>query len=201
MAMGVGPAYVSLFVEAQVDAAVRLGMPPQMAVELATATIEGSAALLAARGFDTLALRRAVTSPGGTTARGFAALERAACGPRSTPRPRRRCTGADGELRRGASARGGARRHRPLRQHALHRLPDLHLRLRRDQHHVLGRDPRCRTRAGRTRSSSSCERSCEPYLRIFRRILPSIGPLDLSPMVAMIVLIVVWRIVVALIQG
>jgi pyrroline-5-carboxylate reductase len=73
--MGVGPAYVSLFVEAQVDAAVRLGMPPQLAVELATATTEGSAALLAARGFDTLAVRRAVTSPGGVTARGLAALE------------------------------------------------------------------------------------------------------------------------------
>lgn len=73
--MGVGPAYVSLFVEAQVDAAVRLGMPPALAAELATATTEGSAALLAARGFDTLALRRAVTSPGGVTARGLAALE------------------------------------------------------------------------------------------------------------------------------
>jgi pyrroline-5-carboxylate reductase len=73
--IGVGPAYVSLFVEAQVDAAVRLGMPPALAVELATATTEGSAALLAARGFDTLALRRAVTSPGGVTARGLAALE------------------------------------------------------------------------------------------------------------------------------
>jgi pyrroline-5-carboxylate reductase len=73
--MGVGPAYVSLFVEAQVDAAVRLGMPPRMAVELATATTEGSAALLAARDFDTLALRRSVTSPGGVTARGLAALE------------------------------------------------------------------------------------------------------------------------------
>jgi YggT family protein len=41
----------------------------------------------------------------------------------------------------------------------------------------------------------------EPYLRIFRRFLPSMGPLDLSPMVATIVLIVVWRIVVSLIQG
>jgi pyrroline-5-carboxylate reductase len=72
---GVGPAYVALFVEAQVDAAVRLGMPPRMAVELATATAEGSAALLAARDFDTLNLRRSVTSPGGVTARGLAALE------------------------------------------------------------------------------------------------------------------------------
>ena len=34
---------------------------------------------------------------------------------------------------------------------------------------------------------------CEPYLRIFRRFLPPIGPLDLSPMVAIIVLIVVER--------
>ena len=25
---------------------------------------------------------------------------------------------------------------------------------------------------------------CEPYLRIFRRILPSLGPIDLSPIVA-----------------
>lgn len=73
--MGVGPAYVALFVEAQVDAAVRLGMPPRVAAELATATAEGSAALLAARDFDTLGLRRAVTSPGGVTARGLAALE------------------------------------------------------------------------------------------------------------------------------
>jgi pyrroline-5-carboxylate reductase len=73
--MGVGPAYVSLFVEAQVDAAVRLGMPPAIAAELATQTAAGTAALLAAREHDTLAVRRAVTSPGGSTARGLAALE------------------------------------------------------------------------------------------------------------------------------
>jgi len=41
----------------------------------------------------------------------------------------------------------------------------------------------------------------EPYLRLFRRFLPMLGPLDLSPMVATFVLIVVWRIVVSLIQG
>ncbi len=41
----------------------------------------------------------------------------------------------------------------------------------------------------------------EPYLRIFRRYLPMIGPLDLSPMVATIMLIVVWRVVVSVIQG
>jgi YggT family protein len=41
----------------------------------------------------------------------------------------------------------------------------------------------------------------EPYLRIFRRFLPMLGPLDLSPMVATFVLIIVWRIVVGLIEG
>jgi len=39
--------------------------------------LAGSAALLAARGHDTLTMRREVTSPGGVTARGLAVLERA----------------------------------------------------------------------------------------------------------------------------
>jgi uncharacterized protein YggT (Ycf19 family) len=29
---------------------------------------------------------------------------------------------------------------------------------------------------------------CEPYLRLFRRILPTFGPLDLSPVVAVLFL-------------
>ncbi len=40
------------------------------------ATLGGAAALLEARGCDTLAVRREVASPGGSTARGLAALER-----------------------------------------------------------------------------------------------------------------------------
>ena len=73
---GVGPAYCALLVEAQVDAAIRRGMPPHLASVLVTETMAGSAELLRAREHDTLALRRAVASPGGTTARGLAALER-----------------------------------------------------------------------------------------------------------------------------
>ena len=42
---------------------------------------------------------------------------------------------------------------------------------------------------------------CEPYLRIFRRFLPSFGGLDLSPMVAVIVLWITEQIVVALINN
>lgn len=39
----------------------------------------------------------------------------------------------------------------------------------------------------------------EPYLSIFRRFIPPLGPLDLSPMIAIIVLIVVGEVVVSLI--
>jgi len=40
---------------------------------------------------------------------------------------------------------------------------------------------------------------CEPYIRLFRRLLPSMGPLDLSPIVAVITLIIAQRILVELI--
>jgi pyrroline-5-carboxylate reductase len=74
--MGVGPAYQALLAEAQVDAAVRHGLPAAIASRLVADTMSGTAALLAARDYDTLAVRREVTSPGGSTARGLAALER-----------------------------------------------------------------------------------------------------------------------------
>ncbi|MDE3130636.1 MAG: pyrroline-5-carboxylate reductase, partial [Acidobacteriota bacterium] len=73
----VGPAYQALLAEAQADAAVRKGLGAQLASELVTATMSGSAALIEAKGHDTLAVRREVTSPGGSTARGLDALERA----------------------------------------------------------------------------------------------------------------------------
>jgi uncharacterized protein YggT (Ycf19 family) len=41
---------------------------------------------------------------------------------------------------------------------------------------------------------------CEPYIRIFRRILPSFGPLDLSPIAAVITLVVVQRLLLGLIE-
>jgi len=42
---------------------------------------------------------------------------------------------------------------------------------------------------------------CEPYLRLFRRILPSFGALDLSPTVAVIVLWVALQIVAQLLNN
>jgi pyrroline-5-carboxylate reductase len=75
--MSVGPAYQALLAEAQVDAAVRYGLNPVLAARLVVETMAGSAALLSARDYDTLAVRREVTSPGGSTARGLRALEQA----------------------------------------------------------------------------------------------------------------------------
>lgn len=74
--MSCAPAYLALVVEAQVDSAVRRGLPPKEAGELAVGALEATAALLRERGGDTLGLRRAVSSPGGATARGLDALER-----------------------------------------------------------------------------------------------------------------------------
>ncbi|HVF77765.1 MAG TPA: pyrroline-5-carboxylate reductase [Solirubrobacteraceae bacterium] len=74
--MSCAPAFVALIAEAQVDAGVRAGLPAEVAGELVAANLAGTAALLQARGMDTLAVRRMVTSPGGITARGLAALER-----------------------------------------------------------------------------------------------------------------------------
>ena len=74
--MSVGPAYLALLVEAQVDAAVRHGHDAALAGRLVAETMAGTAALLETRDYDTLAVRREVTSPAGTTARGLAALER-----------------------------------------------------------------------------------------------------------------------------
>jgi len=39
---------------------------------------------------------------------------------------------------------------------------------------------------------------CEPYLRIFRRILPPLGPLDISPIVAVFSLIFIDRLITAI---
>jgi YggT family protein len=41
---------------------------------------------------------------------------------------------------------------------------------------------------------------CEPYLRLFRRILPPLGPIDLSPMIGVLVLIGGEQLVVRLLD-
>ena len=41
---------------------------------------------------------------------------------------------------------------------------------------------------------------CDPYLRIFRRFIPPVGPLDLSPMVAIFALLIIKNVLVSLLQ-
>jgi pyrroline-5-carboxylate reductase len=73
--MSCSPAFFALVVEGLVDAGVRSGLQPDAAGRMVVEAMAGTAAVLRENGFDTLALRRRVTSPGGSTARGLAALE------------------------------------------------------------------------------------------------------------------------------
>ena len=73
---GGGPAYVFLLAEVMEQAALAEGVPAGLARRMARATVAGSGALLAASAEDAGALRRAVTSPKGTTERALAVLMR-----------------------------------------------------------------------------------------------------------------------------
>ena len=65
---GSGPAYVFLLAECLAAAGAAAGLPGDLAVRLARATVAGSGELLARSELDASELRRNVTSPGGTTA-------------------------------------------------------------------------------------------------------------------------------------
>ena len=71
---GSGPAYVFLLAELMERAAIEQGIPADLARLLARKTVAGSGALLAASPDNAAELRRAVTSPGGTTAEALAVL-------------------------------------------------------------------------------------------------------------------------------
>lgn len=64
---GSGPAYFFLLTEALEEAARALGLPSDSAAALARRTLAGAGAVIAADDRNAAALRKAVTSPGGTT--------------------------------------------------------------------------------------------------------------------------------------
>lgn len=72
---GSGPAYLFLVAESLIESGVNLGLPRDIATELAVQTIFGSATLLRESGTHPALLREQVTSPGGTTAAGLGQLE------------------------------------------------------------------------------------------------------------------------------
>jgi pyrroline-5-carboxylate reductase len=72
---GSGPAYFFLLIEAMADAAAELGLPAELARLLAVETALGAARMALESDDPVDALRRRVTSPGGTTEAALEALE------------------------------------------------------------------------------------------------------------------------------
>ena len=73
---GCGPAFAAMFIEALSDGAVLHGLPRELSYKLASQMVAGTAGLQLATGRHPGAMKDGVCSPGGTTIRGVAALER-----------------------------------------------------------------------------------------------------------------------------
>ena len=72
---GSGPAYVAVVIESLADGGVKMGLDRVTAMTLATQTVLGAAKLLLETGVHPGSLKDLVSSPGGTSIAGIAALE------------------------------------------------------------------------------------------------------------------------------
>lgn len=72
---GSGPAYVYTLIEQMAEGGRKVGLAPELAAALAVQTAVGAAEMVLASGETPAVLRDRVTSPGGTTLAGLAALE------------------------------------------------------------------------------------------------------------------------------
>lgn len=72
---GSGPAYAFYLAEAMADAGVELGLDRELSLLIARETVAGAGLMLAEPGADPTALRKAVTSPNGTTERAIATFD------------------------------------------------------------------------------------------------------------------------------
>ena len=73
---GSGPAYLFYFIEAMIDAAVKIGLSRETAKEMVIGTVLGAGHLVLQSGKEPAELRRMVTSPGGTTAEAITTFEK-----------------------------------------------------------------------------------------------------------------------------
>ena len=74
---GSGPAFVFVAIEALADGGVAMGLPRQLALQLAIETVRGAATLAGVEDAHPAELKDRVASPGGTTIAGLAELEKA----------------------------------------------------------------------------------------------------------------------------
>lgn len=72
---GAGPGYCFVIMDAMADAGVRIGLPRKLAIRAAAQTLFGAGKLAVTTGEHPALLRDQVTSPGGTTIAGIAAME------------------------------------------------------------------------------------------------------------------------------
>ena len=73
--MSCGPAFMALVAESFADAGTEHGLAPDDAMRMVAETMGGTAAYLAANGWDAEGLRQRVATPGGATERGLIRLE------------------------------------------------------------------------------------------------------------------------------
>lgn len=73
---GSGPAFCFMFIEALADGGVKAGLPRDIALKIAAATLKGSAQLVLETGSHPGVLKDMVTSPSGTTIEGISVLEK-----------------------------------------------------------------------------------------------------------------------------